>query len=239
MPANEAPYGYRADNPADNKRIYGTLFNYRERQALQPVASLVLDTVAGVGPLDVVADITGSYDPASQALTYQIDWGDESAVANGALDDAGLDNIAHQYPQGIATATLQLGVQPADGDTVTIDDGQGNTVVFEFDDGGGVAGGNTAVLIGVDENETATNLANAINGSALQITASVSNPADVELEHDVAGIAGDSADVQVAGTTPPTVVSNFDGGQAVYATQLTVTDPDGNTGQATVNVTVD
>ena len=68
-----------------------------------------------------------------------------------------------------------VGANINDGETFTINDGHGNTIVFEFDvGGGGVGGGNTAVVISAAD--TAVQVADAvraaINASALQITAS-------------------------------------------------------------------
>lgn len=60
--------------------------------------------------------------------------------------------------------------QPNDGDQFTIADGT-NAVVFEFESGGGVGPGNTAVTIGADIEATMDNLVIAINASVLTITA--------------------------------------------------------------------
>jgi hypothetical protein len=67
-----------------------------------------------------------------------------------------------------ATGNIRFGSNPLDGETLTIGDGV-NTVVFEFDDGGGVAGGNTPVLIGVDNIATAVNFFAALSASILTI----------------------------------------------------------------------
>ncbi|MGB8274851.1 MAG: flagellar hook protein FlgE [Alphaproteobacteria bacterium] len=56
-----------------------------------------------------------------------------------------------------ATARLDFSAQPADGDTVVI----GGTT-YEFDSGGGVAGGNTAVAIGTDLPTTLGTLVTAV-----------------------------------------------------------------------------
>jgi hypothetical protein len=61
-------------------------------------------------------------------------------------------------------------VQPSDGETVTIGD-YTTTVVFEFESGGGVTPGNTAVTIGADVWETLDNLIAAVNASALTVAA--------------------------------------------------------------------
>ena len=68
----------------------------------------------------------------------------------------------------VGSVSLADGV-PSDGDQVSISDGT-TTVVFEFESGGGVGPGNTAVTIGTIET-TIDSLVTAINASALTITA--------------------------------------------------------------------
>lgn len=62
-----------------------------------------------------------------------------------------------------AKGTITLTALPADGDTITLDDGINPATVFEFDDDASVIGNNISVLIGADEKTTLTILANAIN----------------------------------------------------------------------------
>ena len=69
-----------------------------------------------------------------------------------------------------ATGTLELAGQPSDGDRFTVSDGS-TARTFEFDSGGGVAGTNVAITIGVDVFATLDNLIAAVNASALNITA--------------------------------------------------------------------
>lgn len=69
------------------------------------------------------------------------------------------------------TGSVVFTAQPDDTDTVTIDDGINTPVVFEFDSGGGVTGGRTAVTIGAAFSDTATNLRTAINAAQLNVVA--------------------------------------------------------------------
>lgn len=63
---------------------------------------------------------------------------------------------------GYESATLTMTGQPADGDTLTLNDGE-KAVVIEFDSNGAFIRGRTAVTIGVDADATATATAAAIN----------------------------------------------------------------------------
>jgi hypothetical protein len=64
-----------------------------------------------------------------------------------------------------------------DGDTLTVDDGVGTPIVFEFDVPDGVGGGNTAVTIGATAAATAANLCAAINAANLDVWATVASDA--------------------------------------------------------------
>lgn len=76
-----------------------------------------------------------------------------------------------------AVATVTMTDVGNDGETVTITDDLGTTVIFEFESGGGVGAGNTAVTIGGTANDTADNLRTAIGASALNVVAGGSSPA--------------------------------------------------------------
>lgn len=115
-----------------------------------------------------------------------------------------------------ATGSIVLGVQPTDGDTVVISDGQGNTVTFEFDDNDSVTG--TEVDIGASTADTATALRAAINASALEITAGGTG-STVTLTNDNADALGNQP-ITVSGSTPPTV-SGMSGGR-----DATISTPD-------------
>lgn len=78
------------------------------------------------------------------------------------------------------TGTLELLAQPNDGDQFVVNDGT-TTVTFEFESGGGVSGGATAVNIGGGVSTTMDNLVTAVNGSALDIVASAT------VNHDATG----------------------------------------------------
>jgi hypothetical protein len=84
--------------------------------------------------------------------------------------DLGLEAVDLQSVRSLkATGNIRIFANPVDTDTITIGDGV-NTVVFEFDDGGGVSGGNTPVLIGVDNSATAVNFFAALASSVLTVT---------------------------------------------------------------------
>jgi len=115
-----APYGYRADVAfAEGAgRQYGALHDYRTRDELGPVAVLSITPTSGDTPLDVDADISGSYDRNGQPVSYGIDWDDGSPVDNGLLSDAGVDQIAHQFASA-GTYNVELSVSDPDGNVDT------------------------------------------------------------------------------------------------------------------------
>ncbi len=59
--------------------------------------------------------------------------------------------------------------QPSDGDTVTVTNGKGESVKFEFESGGGVTPGNVSVTIGATSTDTADNLNGAMLGTVTLI----------------------------------------------------------------------
>lgn len=93
-----------------------------------------------------------------------------------------------------ATITCLAVADLVDGETVTLTDAAGTSLVFEFDDDASVTGDNVAVDISAATTaaEVATALASAINGEAILITATADG-ADVDLVQDTAGSAGNTA----------------------------------------------
>jgi hypothetical protein len=81
-----------------------------------------------------------------------------------------------------ATGSITLAAQPADTNTISLDDGAGGTETFEFESGGGVTPGNIAVTIGADMWATMDALVTAINAAAINITAT--NAASKTFEFD-------------------------------------------------------
>lgn len=73
-------------------------------------------------------------------------------------------------PAGVVHRTrgvggFSFGGQPSDGDTVTVTNGLGVSITFEFESGGGVAAGNVSVTIGGSDSATADNLNTAMLGT--------------------------------------------------------------------------
>ena len=113
---HSAPYGYRATHASAGSRLYGDKFRYNRNDEILPVAVLAVDPTSGSTPLDVTADVTGSYDPASQVLSYTIDWGDGSGDDTGTVGESGSEAVAHQF-SGANTYTVTLTVTDPDGNT--------------------------------------------------------------------------------------------------------------------------
>lgn len=103
--------------------------------------------------------------------------------------------------------SLTTGVQPVDGETVTV-----NGVTYEFESAGGVTVGNVSVTIGADTDATTTNLGAQINlqqaAGNTDVTASVSNSvltltADAQGQGTLSFIDGTSGDISI--TTPASI----------------------------------
>lgn len=113
--------------------------------------------------------------------------------------------------QAFGTINLDGGANPADTETVTIYDGT-NTVIFEFDSGGGITG-DVAVVIGATAAATMTNLINAINASILEVTATDTTVGDPNctVTQNQPGAAGNSSTIAEAAAAI-TVDATFGGG---------------------------
>lgn len=108
-----------------------------------------------------------------------------------------------------ATGTLEFTANPADAETVTVNDGT-IAPIFEFDSNGAITAGRIRVVIGATDLETALNLARAINdfGSGalrhLQIEATVDNTGAnpiVRVKHRLPGAVGNNLLVGSASVT--------------------------------------
>lgn len=117
-------------------------------------------------------------------VTLYIDDGTGSAESTTAV-------VGENLTLGIGIQSWQKAIVPIpaddlnDGETFTVDDNDGTVIVFEFDlGGGGVGGGNTAVVYsgGQSADTLGGLIRDAINATALNITASGTFP--VLLEHD-------------------------------------------------------
>lgn len=122
------------------------------------------------------------------------------------------NDVADKYLATVATGTITLADQPADGNIITIDDGiVVAPVVFEFDSGGGVTGGRTAVTIGGTVALTLAALKTAINGSTLAIDATdLVVGTSLTLTHQVAALADNET---ITKTGANIAVTGMTGGQ--------------------------
>ena len=99
------------------------------------------------------------------------------------------------------TADADPGTAPTDADTVQLQDAEGNTLTFEFDDDASVTGSNVSVAIGADARASLLNLSNAIDAQAALGNInmdSVHSPnsggnAFITLTQTTAGTAGNTA----------------------------------------------
>jgi len=140
--------------------------------------------------------------------TIVLEWDNDSAFTRGRVPvtiGADVDESTRNLQAAImgalwarkiqvsAIAAVEVGTiafsggNADDGDTLTIDDGVGTPIVFEFDTPDGVGGGNTVVALGATAAATAANLAAAINASALDVTARVSTTTVTVYAHNPGG----------------------------------------------------
>lgn len=138
----------------------------------------------------------------------------------------------------LPTGQLTYSGQPADGDTVVI-----NGTTYEFDSGGGVTGGNTAVTIGGSLAATLTNLDTAVADPRVSVTAT-----QINFAQTTAGSAMtvDAAGATVAPTAPftvaaysglPAVTFNGDGTPSGFnVANLTVSGWESGAADSTISV---
>src|SRR6476646_10520259 len=118
---------------------------------------------------------------------------------------------------GPAAATGTINTTPGsmlvDGETITIGDGAGTTVTFEFDTNGSVTPGHQQV--GFNTSDDASQIMNkvftAVNASALRITASIGAYASVFLQNFDEGSAG-NVPITTTVTTNRFSVTGMSGG---------------------------
>lgn len=153
---------------------------------------------------------TVTLDDGTDTVTFEFD--DDNVVTSGNVrvaissGNARADMDRHQTMQNFIAAvqaygrvkasargTIELTGNPADTNEVTIDDGHGTVLTFEFDTPDGITG-DVAVVIGADASESINNLLSAINASALTITATKRAGADIlDLVDAFGGAAGNQA----------------------------------------------
>jgi len=107
-------------------------------------------------------------------------WDITTTAPDGSAQITLNDSSGNPYA---AAGRLDFSAQPADGDTIDI----GGTT-YEFDSGGGVAGGNTAVTIGTDLATTVGNLVTAV-GDARVTQGTGTDNGSVFIQQSAAGAA--------------------------------------------------
>lgn len=135
---------------------------------------------------------------------------------SGGIDDGARFQLTDQDNTlaAAATGTLTFTGDPVDAETFTLDDGAGNSDIFEFESAGGVTGGNIAIAIATgDNNQMAINAQAAIAGSTVAITAANVGPA-VNLTNNVSSAAGN---VAIAGTVTNFTIAGMTGGATLAA----------------------
>jgi cysteine-rich repeat protein len=144
-------------------------------------------------------------------------------VAHEACDDrntsaCGSCNATCQMTQASAPAVgvvvCPKGMEFIDGETLTLNDGVNAPTVFEFDFGGGVAGGHVAIALtsGDGSSTVGSQVKTKINaiGAGLAITATNSS-GTVNLTNDRASVAGNAPIIETV-VTPNFTVNGMSGG---------------------------
>ena len=175
----------------------------------------------------VVLPKTGSIDYASHAnksfVNIHDSWGrgkNDVHFLNMAVSTQETSSVREPDPDAKATAGWTFLDKPNEGTTITIQDYDGTSVIFEVDnDGDGASGDNTAMdppsnnAVGM-----ATIMVSAINASSLKITATKHDTARVVLTQDAGGTRGNttitlSNSSNWLANTNPDVPSAFTGGK--------------------------
>jgi len=240
------------------------------RQATQIRNSDVYDDTLAAGstlesaPADIEDDLNGTRSQVNRLIKADGsgNWYDDIATVNGKKRavtelNTDLDDIEEKrllfraavmtdvtVPTGVAATgsiTTVAGSALVDTETFTLNDGVNTPTVFEFDSGGGVTGGHTAVTFtgGMTADQVRDAIISAVNGvtTTLLITASSGGAATVTLTHDrkgtvgnrtlsetvadagfvitnMTGGAGDKVTLSVSASETPTVTAAVNGGTA-------------------------
>jgi len=113
----------------------------------------------------------------------------------------------------IAGITTVTAASYTDGQTFQLTDTYGQFEIFEFDTGGGVTPGNVAVDISaaVSANDVRDAIISAVNGTALEITATNGGSAQVLLDQNIGGARGNGT-VPTTGSPPGSFTRFYNGG---------------------------
>ncbi len=137
------------------------------------------------------------------------------------FDDAVLDSVdlfaiwaaLGEATDTKATGTVTITSQPDDASTLTVSDGYGLTVTFEFDSDNSVTAGNVQVVTSSDNGDTGIALRQAVNASALRIDAADNGSGVVTLTHQLPGATGNVAFV-TSGTAGDWTATGMAGGRS-------------------------
>lgn len=124
------------------------------------------------------------------------------------------------------TLTVSNSALPADGDTVTIDDGVNPPVVFEFDDDNSVGGSNVAVAI---DGNTGLTTADRVANTVLNLLAAINNRRDINTP-DPFTISGTLASTYVINLI--NLVPGVAGNETITVSMGATVTPAGMTGGA-------
>lgn len=167
---------------------------------------------------------TGSVNP-SDGETITINDGSGAVAATATITFVAaaqpVDGTIVEILDGTQTAATLLitsaGVTPTNGDTITIDDGEGNVEIYEFTTGGGLTVGTIEVDTTGTVTEGIAELVAEINTSGQNITAGAASgpsPFKTLVTHNRPGFGGNAATAAntLPGVNPPTAPPNFSGG---------------------------
>lgn len=226
-------------------------------QAVKATGTITFSDAGDNGDTITVPDANGD------SIQFELDTADPPVAATGdkgvliaTYSDDTCDNLveaisgsglkvtaANNSTAAVATITIAGGAAD-DGDEVEITDYTGTTVIFEFDPAATIGGdGDVAVDPGASAAASATNLAAAIEASALDITVSDDLAGELTLTQGKAGIEGQVAtDPNKDGTTGTNITIVVWGGASLTdgATIMGLTsDVAGTSGNGTVTETGD
>lgn len=146
----------------------------------------------------------------------------------GMTGGAASSNVkTYEFDKAVAASgTVDFTGQPADGETIQLNDGVNPAVTFEFDNNSSVTQTATLrqVVIGGSTAATVTNLINAINSApTLAITASPGVGTQVLVVNDATGTAGNQAIVDAASNLTVTGMSGGANAGTVSGSNILVT----------------
>jgi hypothetical protein len=153
---------------------------------------------------------------------------------NYLLVDGGLIkwNLPRPATGSLVAVPMGVGTSIEDGDTFTLDDGNGNTITYEFDTDASAVGTPVTVTDSDDAATVQAAIIAAINGSVIGITAAPGTGLAITLTNDLDGTAGNIAITETLSNgvtlSPQGMENGYDTNDLIWSADLRIVAPSRN-----------